>query len=123
MNKHIELVEKWLADNKSVSRLELKDAANAITAAPTEEEYAACFAIHAATASNVPYANYAASKWVAEYHKIVGEKTMSKPSPYVNKIHAMDEQLFANEDITLESAYRVLSDIIDEDHGILEKRP
>ena len=59
MNKHIELVEKWLADNDSVSEEELKANRNAADAAANA----------AKAASNIN-----AAYWVAKYHKEVKEQ-------------------------------------------------
>lgn len=73
MNKHIELVEKWLADPLLVSRLELEASAGAANAAAT----AANNALHAAcdtNASNARYAAYAASEWVAKYRELIKEQ-------------------------------------------------
>ena len=98
MNKHIELVEKWLADNDSVSQAELKannHAANVTYKSAYDEDgygaayetayYIACFtalASHYASlaATDVSYAAYEsytptytseAAEWVAKYHKEV----------------------------------------------------
>ena len=75
MNKHIELVEKWLADNDSVSQAELE--ANFI--ATTEARYAANAADFAAFANIAepnarPSAIAATREWVANYHKSVKEQ-------------------------------------------------
>ena len=59
MNKHIELVEKWLADPLSVSRKELNANNNAARAVAKATENAADAA---ASASN-------ATEWVSEYYK------------------------------------------------------
>ena len=86
MNKHIELVEKWLADNESVSKRKLVANANAaydITNATYDTTYAAYAAACAANAaSDDPYAAYAATEaayWVAKYHEVpIGEDTRPK---------------------------------------------
>jgi hypothetical protein len=67
MNKQIELVEKWLADNDSVSQLELE--ANSFAADAYD---AANAATNAAYAGADDYAANAA-KWVAKYHELVKE--------------------------------------------------
>ena len=73
MNKHIELVKKWLANKDSVSKEELeanKDAANAAfyDDAATKYAYAAADAANAA-------ANAAAdaADWVAEYEELTDD--------------------------------------------------
>ena len=70
MNKHIELVKKWLADKDSVSKEELIENADAANAAD---------AAYAANANYANYANYAAANaaanasydaaeyWVSQY--------------------------------------------------------
>ena len=60
MNKHIELVEKWLADNDSVSKEELIANRNAADAAANA----------AKAASNIN-----AAYWVATYHLLIKEPT------------------------------------------------
>ena len=86
-NKHIELVEKWLADNESVSQKELKanvdaadaayadaayaDAAYAYTAAAAA--YAAAYADAAAAYDYAAYADAAAAAaayWVKRYEEL-----------------------------------------------------
>ena len=84
MSKHIELVEKWLADPSSVSQAELKAnynaAALAATAAyndTTATYNAATAAYYAANASDdAAYyaAYYANAAWAAKYHKEVKEQ-------------------------------------------------
>ena len=54
MNKHIELVKKWLADNDSVTQQELEDNRVASNAAYA----AAATAATAANAADVTYAEY-----------------------------------------------------------------
>ena len=70
MNKHIELVEKWLEDRESVSLEELeanRDAAYATYAAT----YAATRATHAAyTAADATDATDAASTYVNKYKEL-----------------------------------------------------
>ena len=73
MDKHIELVEKWLADPSSVSKEELKaNYANATTA--YNAAYSAAKAAGNAAGDGgwaaAATANYAA-EWVAKYHKEV----------------------------------------------------
>jgi hypothetical protein len=60
VNKHIELVKKWLDDPNSVTLQELKD--NAETAS-------------AASAAAAAYASYAvaAADWVKKYEELTGE--------------------------------------------------
>ena len=48
MNKHIEIVKKWLADNDSVTQKELK---NNAAAADAYNAYAAAYAAYAAAAA------------------------------------------------------------------------
>ena len=81
MNKHIELVEKWLADPSSVSKEELKANNNAANTA-----FAAAFAADRsanAVLYNADIASFAAAygvnadsaeEWVAKYHKSVKEQ-------------------------------------------------
>ena len=87
MNKHIELVKRWLADPKSVTVEELKaNAADAKSAwAASEAAYAAYAAAYAAYAAYTAYAAYAAAKsaadapyaaalyWVREYERLTDE--------------------------------------------------
>ena len=69
----IELVEKWIADPKSVSYEELKFARDAARAAAyaaacpllNADVYAAAISAHAALNGDID----AAKLWVAEYHK------------------------------------------------------
>jgi hypothetical protein len=67
MNKHIELVKKWLADNDSVTQQELEDNADAADcaydAAYDDADYAADVA--AANAANAAYTAYAAAYYAA----------------------------------------------------------
>jgi len=60
MNKQIQLVEEWLADNDSVSEEELKANRNAADAAANA----------AKAASNIN-----AAYWVAKYHELIKEPT------------------------------------------------
>ena len=97
MNKQIQLVEEWLADNDSVSQLELEANAADANAAYTAAKAAANASFYAANASfyavnasfyavNAAYfdaahganANAAnvAARWVAKYHKLVKEPTL-----------------------------------------------
>jgi hypothetical protein len=93
MNKHIELVKKWISDPKSVTQQELKDgrdeaeaayvdaaayypadadAASAYCAAASAYyaiEYAAS-AYYPADADNVAYAHYA-RKWVKQHKELL----------------------------------------------------
>jgi hypothetical protein len=85
MNKHIELVKKWLADKESVSREELEDnaeaayaAANAYRPSAANDAYyrayrAACCAAYAACRAAGDYAAYtdatAAAHWVRRYEE------------------------------------------------------
>ena len=81
MNKHIELVEKWLADPSSVSKEELKANYNAANTA-----FDAAFAADRsanAVLYNADIASFAAAygvnadsaeEWVSNYHKSVKEQ-------------------------------------------------
>ena len=96
MNKHIELVEKYLANKDSVSQEELQDnsanaayaannannaannaayaaAAYAASDAAYDAAYAAAYAA-ANKANNAAYYATRATHWVAEYHKEVKEQ-------------------------------------------------
>jgi len=79
MNKHIELVEKWLADPLSVSQAELKANYNAAALAYTYDANAATIATENASyyaslaTANCTHAT-AAAKWVAEYHSLIKEQ-------------------------------------------------
>tara|TARA_R110002012_G_scaffold214934_2_gene386041 strand:- start:2055 stop:2282 length:228 start_codon:yes stop_codon:yes gene_type:complete len=74
MNKHIQLVEKWLDDKDSVTQEELEQ--------NKKEAYAAYYAAFAANAAYTAY--YAdtdaaadtadAAYWVKGYHQLTGEK-------------------------------------------------
>ena len=69
MNKHIELVKKWLNDTNSVTREELKANAEAANAA-------ACAARAAAGAAAYATAVWAAEDsayWVKRYEELTGE--------------------------------------------------
>ena len=88
MNKHIELVKKWLVDNDSVRKEELEANRNAAytTNAYTTDAYTtaataaakAFAAAHAFAADNAfAQANADAADaayWVAEYYKLVKEE-------------------------------------------------
>ena len=77
MNKHIELVKKWMADKDSVTQQELSDNRASAYAA-----YAACAAAVAVAAANAAYAAYAyadadaaywadkAAYWVKRYEEL-----------------------------------------------------
>lgn len=96
MNKHIELVEKWLADPSSVSKEELIATANAAYDTSYAAYAAGNFSKAAETASNAAacaswaawadatYVSYVvtsiaeAAYCVAEYYKLVKEKTLEK---------------------------------------------
>ena len=74
MNKHIELVKKWLADKDSVSQEELKvnvDAADADADAASSAggAYAAYAAYRAASSASAGYAGYA-GHWVKRYEEL-----------------------------------------------------
>ena len=84
MNKHIELVKKWLADRKSVTKEELEanaDAANAADAAYAASNAAAGYAAYAsnyAAAANTAFADaaYHTSKtkyWVDKAEELANE--------------------------------------------------
>ena len=95
MNKHIELVKKWLDDPSSVTVKELKEnakaaavydaAAYATNAADTADTFAAAYAAaalaadYAADAADAAdlaahmSAVYAAAKYVKEYEELTGE--------------------------------------------------
>jgi len=67
MNKHIELVKKWLADNDSVSSQELRDNVDdAVIAAE-----AASYAVYAAADAEAAEAE-AAAHWVSLYKIEIG---------------------------------------------------
>ena len=73
VKKYIELVEKWLADNDSVSQLQLEaNAADAYAAhAENAAENAAYYAAYAAAAADGD-----AARWVAKYHSLVKKQTL-----------------------------------------------
>jgi LPS O-antigen subunit length determinant protein (WzzB/FepE family) len=83
MNKHIELVKKWLADPKSVTQQELNDNRDAAAYAAYDAAYvdyaaAADYAAHAAayaayTAYDAAYYNADAAYWVKRYEEITNE--------------------------------------------------
>ncbi len=66
MNKHIELVEKWLNDNNSVSVEELRANAADAAYAAYDAAYAAARAARAATYE----AAYEAAYWVNKYKEL-----------------------------------------------------
>ena len=81
MNKHIELVKKWLADPTSVTQQELKDNrkaaydafaddtgnyADATTNAADADAYFAAYAAYAADAADAADASY----WVRRYEEL-----------------------------------------------------
>ena len=69
MNKHIELVKKWLADNESVSQQELED--NAISAYDNDDnDDAATAAFAAAYADNDAAYAAKAADWVKRYEEL-----------------------------------------------------
>ena len=76
MNKHIELVKKWLADPKSVTQKELDDNRNVENAAyPLGQcAYAAANAAYdaayAAYATHTTPYTYAADYWVKRYEEL-----------------------------------------------------
>ena len=90
MNKHIEVVKKWLADKDSVSKEELK--ANAVAAYDAYEAaaydatyvaYAAAYDAVAYDAAYVAYAayddaaydaTYDAAYWVGRYEELTNEQ-------------------------------------------------
>ncbi len=63
MNKHIELVKKWLSDKDSVSSEELKANSNAAYAAYAAAAYAADAAAFYAAADDAAY-------WVKKYEEL-----------------------------------------------------
>ena len=71
MNKYIEIVEKWLADNSSVTSEELKanldaaHAASAVSAAAYATAYKASYYAHKNDAD-------CAEKWLNEYKEVTG---------------------------------------------------
>ena len=84
-NRHIELVEKWLADNDSVSKEELeanRNAAFTVAATAAAADNAAIAAAAKAFAAAHAFADFAqanadaadAAYWVAKYHELVEEK-------------------------------------------------
>tara|TARA_R110002020_G_scaffold210667_2_gene416857 strand:+ start:192 stop:692 length:501 start_codon:yes stop_codon:yes gene_type:complete len=85
MNKHIQLVEKWLNDKDSVTQEELeqnkKDADAAAFAADADDayfaaNYAANYAAYYAT-DDAADAEY----WVKKYYKLTGEKMINATIP------------------------------------------
>jgi len=88
MNKHIELVKKWLADTKSVTEKELLDnkdaayAANAAAFAAVDADVdavnAAYYAAYAANAAYGAYyganAAYVAAYFVKRYEELMEQK-------------------------------------------------
>ena len=74
MNKHIELVEKWLADPSSVSKAELEanySAANAVYDAARSANAVLYNADIASFAAAYGVNADSAEEWVANYHKSV----------------------------------------------------
>ena len=65
-NKHIELVKKWLADNDSVSHVELVANADAAYAVSAADAYAAAADADAAACSDDTKASY----WVERYEEV-----------------------------------------------------
>jgi len=75
MNKHIEVVKKWLADKESVTREELDANVESASAANAADAYAASAAAYAATAGNAASAAAAwceerAKYWVEQYEEL-----------------------------------------------------
>ncbi len=75
VNKHIELVKKWLDDPDSVTKEELKANADAYAADAYAAYYAAYNAAYYAYAADADdaYAEYAA-ECVKRYEKLTGQK-------------------------------------------------
>ena len=82
MNKHIELVKKWLDDPDSVTREELRENSDSAYAAyaAADDAYAAYAAAalaadYAADAADALAADYAAdaAKYVKQYEELTGE--------------------------------------------------
>lgn len=71
MNKHIELVKRWLTDPKSITIEELKANAEAADAAQWAAKSAAEGAAMAAMAAEVAAAN--AAYWVRRYEEMNNE--------------------------------------------------
>jgi hypothetical protein len=69
MNKHVELVKKWLADPSSVTLKELEKNRDAAAAA-----YDAADAYYAAAADAAYYADDAAADWVKRYEDLENDK-------------------------------------------------
>jgi hypothetical protein len=67
MNKHIELVKKWLDDPNSVTKEELNENAAAAWSAYEAAAYAAAY--YTADASEAASAAY----WVKKYEELTGE--------------------------------------------------
>jgi len=81
MNKHIELVEKWLADPSSVSKAELK--ANYSAASAVYDAASAAARMANTVLYNADIASFSAAygvnadsaeEWVSNYHKSVKEQ-------------------------------------------------
>jgi hypothetical protein len=75
MNKHIELVKKWLDDPSSVTVEQLRvntESADSAADAAYAAAYAADYAAYAAYAAAADAAN--AAYWVKKYEKLTGEK-------------------------------------------------
>jgi|TARA_R110000737_G_scaffold68916_3_gene97249 hypothetical protein len=81
MNKHIELVKKWLANPKSVTKEELKDNAYAAAYAADAAD-AAAYVADATAAASAAYATYDdaadaaayAANWVKRYEELTNER-------------------------------------------------
>jgi hypothetical protein len=70
MNKHIELVKKWLADPESVTQQELEDNRDAAECAYYAAANAAAVANAAAYATHTAPYTYAADYWVKRYEEL-----------------------------------------------------
>ena len=74
MNKHIELVKKWLADKDSVSQQELNDNRAAAADDAVNAAYYAKYAKYAVDASyDAVNAAYDAAEYVDKYEGLVNE--------------------------------------------------
>ena len=75
MNKHIELVKKWLKDNDSVSLEELEANKKSATAYDAQAAYNAAYDAEAGYAAEAAYAAYYddavdAEYWVKQYEEL-----------------------------------------------------
>jgi hypothetical protein len=73
MNKHIELVKKWLADPKSVTQQELEDNRDVAYAAYDDAGYSAYRVYRAAYAATAYAADAAAADaayWIKRYEEL-----------------------------------------------------